>query len=83
MRTIMKERFMQIGTLEEAEFNRVVSQPRQTTDESGKTDAAQFAGRNWNHGQVGIWHFQAVVVYSLTFQSIELVLRGPSGRFLP
>lgn len=28
MRTIMKERFMQIGTLEEAEFNRVVSQPR-------------------------------------------------------
>ncbi|OWZ61386.1 hypothetical protein AYX15_06394 [Cryptococcus neoformans] len=48
MRTIMKERFMQIGTLEEAEFNRV------------------FAGRNWNHGQ-----------------SIELVLRGPSGRFLP
>lgn len=48
MRTIMKDRFMQIGTLEEAEFNRV------------------FAGRNWNHGQ-----------------SIELVLRGPSGRFLP
>ncbi|WVQ70897.1 hypothetical protein IAR50_000422 [Cryptococcus sp. DSM 104548] len=48
MRTIMKERFMQVGTLEEAEFNRV------------------FAGRNWNYGQ-----------------SIELVLRGPSGRFLP
>ncbi|ODO07212.1 hypothetical protein L198_00791 [Cryptococcus wingfieldii CBS 7118] len=48
MRTIMKERFMQVGTLEEAAFNRV------------------FAGRNWNHGQ-----------------SIELVLRGPSGRFLP
>ncbi|OWZ27687.1 hypothetical protein C347_06114 [Cryptococcus neoformans AD2-60a] len=66
MRTIMKERFMQIGTLEEAEFNRVVSQPRQTTGGLGKTDAAQFAGRNWNHGQ-----------------SIELVLRGPSGRFLP
>nr|XP_019015006.1 uncharacterized protein I206_01094 [Kwoniella pini CBS 10737]OCF53787.1 hypothetical protein I206_01094 [Kwoniella pini CBS 10737] len=44
----MKERFMQVHTLEEAEFNRV------------------FAGRNWNHGQ-----------------SIELVLRGPSGRFLP
>ncbi|WVW82392.1 hypothetical protein I302_104399 [Kwoniella bestiolae CBS 10118] len=48
MRTIMRERFMQVHTLEEAEFNRV------------------FAGRNWNHGQ-----------------SIELVLRGPSGRFLP
>ncbi|WVQ85288.1 hypothetical protein IAT38_007453 [Cryptococcus sp. DSM 104549] len=48
MRTIMKERFMQVHTLEEAAFNRV------------------FAGRNWNHGQ-----------------SIELVLRGPSGRFLP
>ncbi|WRT64221.1 uncharacterized protein IL334_001150 [Kwoniella shivajii] len=48
MKPIMKERFMQVHTLEEAEFNRV------------------FAGRNWNHGQ-----------------SIELVLRGPSGRFLP
>ncbi|KAK6905792.1 hypothetical protein I203_106623 [Kwoniella mangroviensis CBS 8507] len=48
MRTIMRERFMQVHTLEEAAFNRV------------------FAGRNWNHGQ-----------------SIELVLRGPSGRFLP
>ncbi|OCF31094.1 hypothetical protein I316_07225 [Kwoniella heveanensis BCC8398] len=48
MKTIMRDRFMQVHTLEEAEFNRV------------------FAGRNWNHGQ-----------------SIELVLRGPSGRFLP
>ncbi|WVQ62109.1 uncharacterized protein L199_000247 [Kwoniella botswanensis] len=48
MKTIMRERFMQVHTLEEAAFNRV------------------FAGRNWNHGQ-----------------SIELVLRGPSGRFLP
>ncbi|WWC86328.1 uncharacterized protein L201_001201 [Kwoniella dendrophila CBS 6074] len=44
----MRDRFMQVHTLEEAEFNRV------------------FAGRNWNHGQ-----------------SIELVLRGPTGRFLP
>ncbi|WVF70547.1 hypothetical protein IAT40_005338 [Kwoniella sp. CBS 6097] len=44
----MRDRFMQVHTLEEAEFNRV------------------FAGRNWNHGQ-----------------SIELVLRGPGGRFLP
>ncbi|KAK8865992.1 hypothetical protein IAR55_001143 [Kwoniella newhampshirensis] len=48
MKTIMRDRFMQVHTLEEAAFNRV------------------FAGRNWNHGQ-----------------SIELVLRGPSGRFLP
>ncbi|WVQ97375.1 hypothetical protein IAU59_004487 [Kwoniella sp. CBS 9459] len=48
MKTIMRDRFMQVHTLEEADFNRV------------------FAGRNWNHGQ-----------------SIELVLRGPSGRFLP
>ncbi|WVO13014.1 hypothetical protein L204_100623 [Cryptococcus depauperatus] len=48
MKTIMKDRFMQIHTLQEAGFNRV------------------FAGRNWNHGQ-----------------SIELVLRGPTGRFLP
>ncbi|WWD17810.1 hypothetical protein CI109_102252 [Kwoniella shandongensis] len=48
MKTIMRDRFMQVHTLEEAAFNRV------------------FAGRNWNHGQ-----------------SIELVLRGPTGRFLP
>ncbi|EIW72788.1 hypothetical protein TREMEDRAFT_58958 [Tremella mesenterica DSM 1558] len=48
MNKIMKNRFMFVGTLEEAEYNRV------------------FAGRNWNHGQ-----------------TIELVLRGASGRFLP
>lgn len=66
MRIIMKDRFMQIGTLEEAEFNRVVSQPRtRRLKIRSKTDMyVKFAGRNWNHGQVGLYTSRAVVIYS-------------------
>lgn len=41
----------------------------------------QFAGRNWNHGQVSA--VLAACCSVADYQSIELVLRGPSGRFLP
>lgn len=48
----MRDRFMLIGTLEEAEYNGVV---RQLKAYSTRADR-QFAGRNWNHGQVsGNW----------------------------
>ena len=48
MKKIMKERFMFVGTLEEAEFNRVVSV---AGVHGGHHLQWQFAGRNWNHGQ--------------------------------
>ena len=41
-----------------------------------------FAGRNWNHGQVSCLSCSNGV-QAYTPQTIELVLRGPTGRFMP
>ena len=83
MKKIMETRFHFVGTLEEAEFNRVVSSSSPWVWAS--IDSWQFAGRNWNHGQVREARVaqQGVGGLDSLVQSIELVLRGPSGRFLP
>jgi DNA-dependent metalloprotease WSS1 len=69
VKPVMKRHGFQVNSLEEYEFNKV------------------FSGRNWNAGGLRalrrLLHTQVRLSSCNAGETVELVLRGPGGQFLP